>query len=55
MRKFPKDIPNKEGFRFKAYLRDGTSRECRVAVRLNGTYYVRGAAFRKVIGWEPMG
>ncbi len=47
-----KDIPNKEGFKFIAFLTDGTAFENEVTKKDNGQHTC--SRFTEMIGWLPI-
>lgn len=48
------ELPNKEGFRFKAILKNGNVEERTVQFNsIHGTYFVPG--YSEMIGWYPIG
>ncbi len=44
-------IPNSEGFRFLAFDMQHNKYRCEVLKRDDGTHYVDGAEFGKIVGW----
>lgn len=42
-------LPNREGFQFIGVLKDGSTRECVVIRRENGTHTVEG--YSELVGW----
>lgn len=47
-------LPNREGYRFTAVFKDGTTAVCTVERRKDGTYFVGDASIDDMKGWFPL-
>lgn len=47
-------LPNRDGYRFTAVLKDGTEHEACVHRRADGTHFVGDLSLDELKGWRPL-